>query len=350
MLPTTGQAQQTMGASGIAHTSPVAVRRAPQLTAVVYGGRKAFRLSDGRSEAIIVPAIGRVMRYGLVGGFNLLWNAPRGVENGYGGWINWGGDKTWPAPQSLWPVHAGAGWPPDRSWDGAAHRAQVLPGGRLRTFSPVSPKLGARVIREYSFSNGEFVVAQSIEKLRGAPMMLSIWNVAQIPAPHAVFLPTNPQSAYKNNFFWFSKPKFEPGVNALSPNVLQLLPLRGEQTKSGYKIGVDAPVSAMAAMWDRTLFLIRSARPEGQYPDGPDNAGFPVEFYDSGDSNPAKHYVELELLSPLKPFRPGSRWTHTMRWSLHTLHSGDAGDPAVHAQVEALLQSPPPVTTSTQKK
>jgi hypothetical protein len=45
------------------------------ITRTVYEGRAAFRLSDGRTEAIVVPQIWRVMRYAFVGGANFLGNS-----------------------------------------------------------------------------------------------------------------------------------------------------------------------------------------------------------------------------------------------------------------------------------
>jgi glucose/arabinose dehydrogenase len=66
----------------------------------VYDGLRAFRPSDSRTEAVVVLEIGRVMRYGLVGSSNFLWNSPRKTY-GENEWKNWGGDKTWPEPQ-LW--------------------------------------------------------------------------------------------------------------------------------------------------------------------------------------------------------------------------------------------------------
>jgi len=63
------------------------------ITRTVYDGRTAFRLSDGRTEAVVVPEIGRVMRYGFVGGSNWLWNSSQ-KSYGKNEWKNWGGDKT----------------------------------------------------------------------------------------------------------------------------------------------------------------------------------------------------------------------------------------------------------------
>ena len=63
-------------------------------------GSARFGERDSRTEAVVVLEIGRVMRYGLVGSSNFLWNSPRKTY-GENEWKNWGGDKTWPEPQ-LW--------------------------------------------------------------------------------------------------------------------------------------------------------------------------------------------------------------------------------------------------------
>ncbi|HVF11381.1 MAG TPA: hypothetical protein VNA16_11285, partial [Abditibacteriaceae bacterium] len=67
----------------------------PAIARITYNGWDAFRLTDGRAEAVVVPTIGRVMHYGLIGGQNFLWHSSRKTFNDKE-WKNWGGDKTWP--------------------------------------------------------------------------------------------------------------------------------------------------------------------------------------------------------------------------------------------------------------
>ena len=56
----------------------------------------AIRLFNETADLVIVPSIGRVMRYGYVGGENLLWENPSlGGQGGAGAdvekWRNFGG-------------------------------------------------------------------------------------------------------------------------------------------------------------------------------------------------------------------------------------------------------------------
>jgi len=307
------------------------------ITPTLYDGRTAFRLSDGRTEAVVVPEIGRVMRYGFLGGSNFLWNSPQKTY-GENEWKNWGGDKTWPAPQQWWSVIAGRNWPPDPAWDGNAHTARVLPNNHLQMTSEVASGFGARVVREFGFErNGDFAIRQTVEKVKGEPLLLSIWNVTQIEPPDAIFLPLNPRSIYKDNFHWLMPPNEEPLIVNKTPTLLQIHPSVGVSVKNLYKVGVDSRVVAVAAVKDGIAMMEKATHQDGEYPDGAaGGGGFPVEVYNNGDSQ--KYYVELELLSPLHLLQKGSRYQHTVHWSLHRLPGSDVNVTGTRAVIEKLLQ------------
>lgn len=298
-----------------------------------FDGHAAWRLSDGQSEAIVVPDYGRVMRFGRVGGQNWLWNAPAD-KIAMNNWMNYGGDKTWPAPQNQWPGMSGKGWPPPPMWDGAKHKAGIK-NGKLWMVSPVQNPLGARVVREFWFDkNGDFIVSQAADKVQGDPVYFSLWSVIQVIPPEAIFLPLNPSSPYKNNFLWINPPKAEVDAKLLSPSLLRVLPSAGDD-KNNFKIGTDANVSAAIAVRDGWAFMARSNKPKGDYPDGALDAGLPVELWNMGPTD--VHYNELELLSPLRLYKVGSRWRHTIRWSIHQLPSKDINSPVMQTAIETLL-------------
>jgi glucose/arabinose dehydrogenase len=307
------------------------------ITPTLYDGRTAFRLSDGRTEAVVVPEIGRVMRYGFVGGSNFLWTSLRKTyrENE---WKNWGGDKTWPAPQLWWSAIAERGWPPDPAWDGNPHTARVLSNGHLQMTSEVTKGFGARVVREFWFEqNGDFAIEQTVEKVKGEPLLLSIWNVTQVEPPDAMFVPLNSQSVYKENFHWLQPPDNESPIVHRTTTLLQVHPSVGVSTKNSYKVGADTPVIAVAAVKDGVAMIEKAVRQDGEYPDGAvGGAGFPVEVYNNGDAK--ENYVELELLSPLHLLKKGDRYQHTVRWSLHQLLSSDVNAMTTHDAIEKLLK------------
>lgn len=323
--------------------------KAATLEKTTWSGLEAYRLSEGKTEAVIVPALSsRVMRFGWVGGANWLWNAPPEKLTG-DGYKNYGGDKTFAGPHPTWGTFARDIWPPDPTWDGGPHDAQVLPDGHLRTTGNVWRGFGVRVIRDFSFNaGGEFVVAQTIEKVEGEPRLLAVWPVTQVVAPDAVFLPLSQNSAYWRGFHPFGTLNENAKVEALLPSepqidkpfprptMLTITPAPGAY----YKLGADSPVAALAALKDGVAFVQRAAKSSDQYPDGAENAGLPVEVYHHGDAG-AGAYVELELLSPMRRFVLGAKWTHTVRWSLYALSSKDPNAPAVREEVKRLLNTSP---------
>lgn len=306
----------------------------PVISQIIYAGRSAYRLTDGKSEAVVVPLLGRVMRWGKVGGPNLLWNAGS-VSAKAGEWKNYGGDKMWLSPQSSWKVlHGSDNWPPDTAFDGTAQVASVLSGGQLKLVSNASPRTGIRLERVMGFNaRGEFAIEQTAIKTAGSPVRVGLWSISQSDAPDAVFIPASLSSPYRGGFFEFAGGNFAEQSASVRNSVFALSP-RG--TGGGTKFGVDAPVSSIVAVKNGVAWLQQSAKPAGQYPDGADGAGFPTEIYVNGDAQ--ANYVELELLGPLQNLFAGMKMTHTVRWSLHDLPSKNPDDPATRAAIEALLK------------
>jgi hypothetical protein len=104
-----------------------------------------------------------------------------------------------------------------------------------------------------------------------------------------------------------------------------------------YKIGADSPVATIVAVRDGIAFRLRAPKPAGQYPDGADKAGFPVEIYSSGPQEKGEVFCELELLGPLKFTRAGQSWRHTVRWDLRRLTNRDIKSEAQRDEVQVLL-------------
>ena len=297
-----------------------------------YGNRAAYKLSNGAVDAIIVPSIGRVMSFGKTDGPNLLWNAEPSTT-GQTGWKNYGGDKTWLSPQSDWKLFHGAdSWPPEPVLDGEPLQSDVLTGGKLRLTTGLS-KTGIRIVRTMYFDdNGEFVIEQTARKEAGAPIKAGIWSITQVVPGQAVFFPIDPETQYKDGFFRFKNDQSQRATR-VRPNLIRVDP---QKSSSGFpKMGFDTKISALASVKDGVALVQKSARPDGQYPDGADGFGFPTEIY--VNANPEMYYAELEILGPIQLYFAGTSKTHTVRWSLHDLPSTDATSPEVLAAMEKLL-------------
>jgi hypothetical protein len=215
-------------------------------------------ISNGRFELVCSPATGRIVRYGPVGGPNVLWENPQApaTPSPFAGWINWGGDKVWIWPEDHWPQwQAGLVAPPGDP--PAAPFALETDKLSMRLTSPVVDAYGVRITREISLAPEgprvtllnrlEKVVA--VEPPGGKPLPLSVWTVTQIPAADHILarlLPHAPPPRYEP----FPKSPWE-GVRVLNDVALLTRP-----SAPWVKIGLEADVLAIPASGQ--LFVIRA--------------------------------------------------------------------------------------------
>src|SRR5882762_5172496 len=87
-----------------------------------HGWTNSILVSNGRVEAVIVPQVGRVMQFRFAGdGDGPFWENPALAGTAphpeSKEWGNFGGDKTWPAPQSDWDKITPRAWPPPVGFD-----------------------------------------------------------------------------------------------------------------------------------------------------------------------------------------------------------------------------------------
>ena len=296
----------------------VSARAETLLEQTTFREAPAWRLTDGKTEAIIVPAYGgRLMRYGKIGGPNWLWT---GQPDEAGEYMRWGGDKTFPGPHTLWRFTMPKAWPPPAP-DVTAHTVETKPGSITTTSPPWDAFGGAKVIREYAFENGELVIHHKITPVAGSALPVAAWVITQCE-PAVAYVPLAKKSPYTDGVFWFGGKKQNVGATFISPTLLEFRPPVG----AGFKVGAHPEKPALAAVRDGVLFLQRAEvqvatrklpmDPTAQYPEGADGAGLSVEYYHH-NLPPPRQYFELELLSPLRPAREGAAFT--TRWSLHEI-------------------------------
>jgi hypothetical protein len=283
------------------------------MAATKFQSHPSFTFNNGITTATVVPELGRVMTFGLSdkSTFNCLWNNQS--LNKSQSWKNWGGAKTWLAPQSAWPRIAAGKWPPDPAWTKIV-RSEVLTGGFLQTTSAVSPHSGIRFVNQYGHNEeGGFFIRQTAEKKRGKPVEMALWQVVQIKPPKAVFFVMDSHKTLEDSRVWLS------GYGAshwdTHGNVGSYYPGTGMPMKYGIK--TSTPV--LGALYDDMLFVMRATPHQAIFPDAVPAApsGLSVEIFDSGPQE--QPYMELEILSPLRKAYLGSRWTSTVTWKMYRL-------------------------------
>jgi len=291
--------------------APIQIRIGPY-----FGWERSWTISNGRVEAVVVPAIGRVMQFRFVGRTSPFWEdtALRGKspDPAPSEWVNFGGDKTWPSPQSEWGKITSRGWPPPVAFDSMPLETSVRREGVVLR-SPIDPHFGIRTERVVHLEPDAPVmtIVTSYEKVSGDPIEVGIWIITQLEDPVAAFALLPPTSI------------FPEGYNRQSGDILpanltvdgRLVALTRDPEHAS-KIGTDS--SRLLWVGSSQMLLIESPRiPGARYPDQASSA----EIYTN--PNP-KAYVELEMLGPLHLMKPGDRISQTNTYTLFPRQHPDA--------------------------
>lgn len=307
-------------------------------------GWSAGLLENGLIRLIAVPEIGgRVMAYDL-GAHPFLFVDPDlagklfSAEQNQGdgslaAWKNYGGDKTWPAPQ---------GWQRDDQWHGPPD--PVLDSGRytldeltsdgerasLCMTSPPDARTGIQISRRFTLHAGSSRVALALtfRNIAEHPVRWSIWDVVQICAHRTLangartFDPTctvttrlNPTSRHPRGFHVMfgaeDNPQWQTEAGLF----------RADYRWEIGKVGIDTPCGWIAFSQGShgVAFAERFAYdPTGDYPDD----GSTVECWTIGAGQVANlnyaesgiHLMETEVLSPLHTIAPGKTASFELEW------------------------------------
>jgi hypothetical protein len=255
---------------------------------------------------VIVPQIGRIMSFRLLGGENVFWedcslDGKSGDASGKE-WVNFGGDKSWPAPEADWGAVTGRKhWMPPTAFDALPVTASVA-GEEVTLTSAVDEHYGLRVTRRVLLAGSELSVTTSYERVRGEARPVSVWVITQFQEPVKAVVPVRADSKFTNGFYQFDKTPW-PQVKRVG-NLLEVT----RDSKTAHKLGSDARV--LAWVGEKEICVITPWASEGgDYPD----RGASAEVYTNPDP---KKYVELETLGPLKALRTGEKMSHGQHYSL----------------------------------
>jgi hypothetical protein len=257
-----------------------------------HGWPNSYLMANETTEVIVVPGIGRVMQFRFVGENDGPFWENRAMDGkspipASKEWGNFGGDKSWPAPQADWPKVTPRAWPPPVAFDSMAVEARVE-GDKLRLISAVDPDYGIRTERviELDPNAPKMTIETTYFKSEGEPRKVAIWIITQLNEPTDVRVPLTDETYVKQSEDLPMGLRFEKDG----------LHLKRSPSKST-KIGTKASVLEWR---DRRFTLsIESKRAAGaEYPD----EGSSAEVYTN--PNPLT-YVELEMLGPLRDLKVG---------------------------------------------
>lgn len=238
-----------------------------------------------------------------------------------GSWLNFGGEKIWPAPQG-WNAPDQWRGPPDPVLDGGVYSLSEISENVIKLTSPVDPFTGLQIEKEVKISDcaSEIIVNASFCNKSKTPIEWSIWPVLQMntskmdmEGQYKVICPVNPKSKFSNGYKIMhglvNSPQYK--INADGNLELDYQYLAG-------KIGMDADAGWAAFIdtkWGKIFVLMFQFEEISSYPEDTTlqfwTAGKGLvysrnvirEHRDDKELNPP--YLEMELLSPLKIIQPG---------------------------------------------
>lgn len=268
-----------------------------------HGWADSYILANGIAEVVVVPVIGRVMQFRVAGDAEGAFWENRALDGkaptpASKDWGNFGGDKTWPAPQADWPKVTPRSWPPPVAFDSMPVEARVE-GDKLRLVSPVDPHYGIRTERVVTLAAAapQLTIETTYFKTEGRPRKVGVWIITQLSEPEDVCLRVKQDKYVKQSDDLPLDLKFEKDG----------LHLKRSRSKST-KIGTTASVLEWRNR--RLMLTIESPRiPGAEYPD----EGSSAEVYTNPDPLP---YVELEMLGPLKMMNVGDAIAQTNTYTL----------------------------------
>ena len=307
---------------------PPAVLRPSEVPVVTvarsdFHGWDALLLRNPVAEVTVVPALGRIMQFALRngGGEGAGPQGPFWSHSGIGpdlggdenGWINFGGDKAWPAPQSRWEAIVGKGWPPPKTFDASPFEAKVV-GDKLEILSAVDPAYGLRVRRTITLDPAAPVVTVETcyEKVEGEAIRVGVWTITQLASPERLFMRLPARSTFPGGFA--QRLPDRPKDLAVEGRLLSL----GRDPAAKTMLASDGD----ALLWvgerlDLLIETVTSAHdPSSEWPDGAH-----AQIYTSSDE--ALPYVELELFSPLSDLGIGEQASLRVRYTLEARASTD---------------------------
>jgi uncharacterized protein DUF4380 len=278
----------------------------------------ALWLDNGLVRLGFVPAAGGRLLSFRFAGTELLWRDTRLVSDDLDGlflpndgrmgdWVNYGGDKTWPAPQG-WSGPGEWAGPPDPVLDSGPYTVDSTVGSVTMT-SASDPRTGLRLARRFTLTGSGYTLELTATNVSGRPVRWALWNVTQFPGGGEVFVALRDHPAPVVDLIaGTGNPRYElvgGGARVPAQDVVGKLGFPGaagslSYERAGHRVTYTFPVV------------------DAEYPD----RGSPVEVWLEhpqpaplaalGGLDPPAHIVECEVLGPLVELAPDDRTSLTI--------------------------------------
>jgi hypothetical protein len=261
------------------------------------GGRIMSVVWHGRELAFVNPAYqGRVDDVAAIAD---LHDYKRRV-----GFLLWGGEKTWLAPQDRWTDEV-----PFVDLDSGAYELSLdRTTGAATMTSPVCRETGVEIERRLELGPqvGTWCVTHTLRNRSDRVVTWAPWSVDMVLRPATVFLPTGSDSPYPGGVRTFDNEGVSATVRDQVVTFLDDIAVISCRRPVGFKYGTDADPGRLLAVLeagDSGLVGYRKSVPA--YHDRWYGNGCVLEVFNA----PALPYLELELHGPLASLQPGESFS-----------------------------------------
>ncbi len=280
-------------------------------TAVVsnyHSWTNVVSVNNGLVEVLISPTDGRVQQFRFVGDTNgALWENSqfygRAPSNSLG-YNNFGGDKAWPSPQSVW------NWPPPTGFDGSTDSVSFT-NGIITLVTPIDNTYKIRATRTIELLFNEPVMRITTTFQRTATTgsitnTLGVWIDCQaaITNTSRCYIPVPSPSIFSNGYTTngttFFTAMLPPTFTNTNGFISFGMPATGDQ-----KLGFDSGTIILVGT-NLDLRVDAPRVPGATYPDGNSS----TEVYTD------QPYFELEMLGPMATLPVNSQMQFVTVYSL----------------------------------
>lgn len=291
-------------------------------------------MGNAELEVGIVPALGGRLLSVRVGGREILWRndellderlqpraghrpAPHAGE--LSAWMNYGGDKTWPAPQG-WSTPTQWAGPPDPILDSGVYDFDTTRGGEYgaesvstTVTSGSDARTGLTLTRRFTITDDDsLLITLTGTNTSDRPVRWALWNVTQLVGGAEVRVDVDDATVAPLELIAGSG---IPRWNRSAPESITV-PAQDVVGKLGF---TRACGTMHYRHEDVSVGWEFDVHPDGDYPDGGSRVEVwlecpqPQPLAELGGLNPPDRIVECEVLGPLRDLQPGESMTQTIR-------------------------------------
>lgn len=219
------------------------------------------------------------------------------------GFLLWGGDKTWLAPQDAWSYEL-----PFLDLDSGAYRVDVerrdADGATVRMTSPVCRETGIQITRVLTADAGEdgWTVLHRLQNRAEHDTQWALWDVSMVRRPARVYLLIGRDSRYPDGVKTFAN---EGESAAIREKVVSRVGNSAVVTcteSRKFKFGVDAELASILAITEVDgARLVGYRKNVPTFHPQPYGHGCVAEVFNSS----LYPYFEMEVHGPVVTLRPG---------------------------------------------